>query len=103
MTTPTVNQDMTGKVAFVTGAASGIGRVTALAFARQGADVVVADIDQQGNQDTAAKIEKLGSRALALGCDVTRSEDVQAALNKAVQTFGAPGLRLQQRRRRAAT
>jgi NAD(P)-dependent dehydrogenase (short-subunit alcohol dehydrogenase family) len=82
------NGNLGGKVAFVTGAASGIGRATALAFARHGANVVVADIDQQRNEDTARTIEDLGGQALAVACDVTRSEDVQAALNKTVQTFG---------------
>ena len=49
---PNTRGNLHGKVAFVTGAASGIGRATALAFAREGANVVVADIDQRGNQDT---------------------------------------------------
>jgi NAD(P)-dependent dehydrogenase (short-subunit alcohol dehydrogenase family) len=79
---------LAGKVAFVTGGASGIGRVTALAFARQGATVVVADIDAQGSQDTARMIEDLGGQALAVGCDVTRGADVQAALTKTVEAFG---------------
>ena len=78
----------TGKVAFVTGAANGIGRATALAFAREGANVVVADISEQGNQETARTIEELGGRALAVRCDVTRAEDVKAALDKAVEAFG---------------
>ena len=81
-------QDFRGKVAVITGAASGIGRATALAFARQGANAVVADIDQQGNQDTVRMIEDLGGQALAVGCDVTRGEDVRAALNQTVQAFG---------------
>jgi NAD(P)-dependent dehydrogenase (short-subunit alcohol dehydrogenase family) len=85
---PAENRDLAGKVAFVTGAAGGIGRVTALAFARRGADVVVADIDHRANQDTAGMIEDLGGRALAVACDVTRSGDVQAALTTTVQTFG---------------
>jgi len=72
----------------VTGAASGIGRATALAFARQGANVVVADIDHHGSQDTARMIENLGGQALAVSGDVTRSEDVQAALTKTVERFG---------------
>ncbi len=47
-----------GKVAFVTGAGTGIGRATALAFAREGANVMVVDISEQGNQETARMIEK---------------------------------------------
>jgi NAD(P)-dependent dehydrogenase (short-subunit alcohol dehydrogenase family) len=77
-----------GKVAFVTGAGSGMGRTTALAFAREGASVVLADVSDQGNQETARMIEELGGRALAVGCDVTRSEHVEAALNQAVGAFG---------------
>lgn len=82
------NENFTGKVAFVTGAANGIGRATALAFACEGANVVVADISEQGNQETARLIEELGGRALAVKCDVTRSEDVKTALDKTIETFG---------------
>jgi NAD(P)-dependent dehydrogenase (short-subunit alcohol dehydrogenase family) len=82
------NEDYTGKVAFVTGAASGIGRATALAFAREGASVVVADISEPSNQETAHMIEELGGRAIAVRCDVTRTEDVKAALDKTVEAFG---------------
>jgi NAD(P)-dependent dehydrogenase (short-subunit alcohol dehydrogenase family) len=77
-----------GKVAFVTGAASGIGRAGALAFAREGASVVGADVSEQGNQETARMIEKQGGRALAVRCDVTRADDVKAALAKTVAAFG---------------
>jgi NAD(P)-dependent dehydrogenase (short-subunit alcohol dehydrogenase family) len=80
--------ELAGRVAFVTGAASGIGRITALAFAREGADVVVADIDQQGNQGTATMVEDRGGQVLAVTCDVTRGEDVQAALARTVEKFG---------------
>jgi NAD(P)-dependent dehydrogenase (short-subunit alcohol dehydrogenase family) len=78
----------TGKVAFVTGAGGGIGRAAALAFARERAGVVVADVSEKHNQETARMIEKQGGRALAVRCDVTRAEDVKAALDKAVETFG---------------
>jgi NAD(P)-dependent dehydrogenase (short-subunit alcohol dehydrogenase family) len=78
----------TGKVAFVTGAASGIGRAAALAFARAGASVVVADVSEQGNQETARMIKQQGGRALAVQCDVTRAEDVKAALEKTLAAFG---------------
>ena len=82
------NGNFTGKVAFVTGAASGIGRATALAFAREGASVVAADVSEQDNQETARMIEELGGRALAIRCDVTRAEDVNAALDTTIETFG---------------
>ncbi|MCS6847882.1 MAG: SDR family oxidoreductase [Anaerolineae bacterium] len=77
-----------GKTAFVTGGASGIGRATALAFARAGASVVVADVSEQGAQETARLIEEIGGQALAVRCDVTRAEDVKAALDKTIETFG---------------
>jgi NAD(P)-dependent dehydrogenase (short-subunit alcohol dehydrogenase family) len=76
------------KVAFVTGATSGIGRATALAFAYQGANVVVADVAAEGNQETARMIEQAGGQALAVPCDVTRGDDIKAALQAAVERFG---------------
>ena len=85
---PNTNRSLDGKVAFVTGAASGIGRATSLAFAREGTNVVVADIDQRANQETVRMIEDLGGQALPVNCDVTRSEDVQSALTKTVERFG---------------
>jgi NAD(P)-dependent dehydrogenase (short-subunit alcohol dehydrogenase family) len=85
---PNENGSFAGKVAFVTGAANGIGRAAALAFAREGAGVVVADVSEQGNQETARMVEEAGGRALAVRCDVSRAEDVKAALDKAVEAFG---------------
>jgi NAD(P)-dependent dehydrogenase (short-subunit alcohol dehydrogenase family) len=74
--------------AFVTGASSGIGRATALAFGREGASVVVADVATDGNQQTARMIEQAGGQSLALSCDVTRGDDIKAALEAAVERFG---------------
>ena len=84
----TMNGSFKGKVAFITGAANGIGRAAALAFAREGASVVIADVAEQGNQETARLIEEAGGRALAVRCDVSRADDIKAALEKAVEAFG---------------
>src|SRR4051794_29507198 len=76
------------KVAFVTGATTGIGRATALAFAREGASVVVADVATAGKEETARLIEQGGGRALAVTCDVTRRDDIADALRAGVERFG---------------
>src|SRR3954451_9424059 len=86
--TQNLDGKLAGKVAFVTGAANGIGRAAALAFAGEGASVVAADVSEQGNRETARMIEELGGRALAVRCDVTREEDCRAALDKTVEAFG---------------
>ncbi len=80
--------DFVGKVVFVTGAANGIGRATALAFAREGASVVAADVADEPNQETVGMIEAQGGRAVAVRCDVTQVEGVKAALAKTVEAFG---------------
>jgi NAD(P)-dependent dehydrogenase (short-subunit alcohol dehydrogenase family) len=85
---PSEKGSFAGKVAFVTGAANGIGRAAALAFAREGVSVVAADLSEHGNQETARMIEEAGGRALAVKCDVSRDNDVKAALEKTVETFG---------------
>src|SRR5438270_6862721 len=82
------NGNYSGKVAFVTGAGGGIGRAAALAFAREGASVVVADVSEKENQQTASIIKEQGGQALAVRCDVTRVEEVKAALEKTVEGFG---------------
>jgi NAD(P)-dependent dehydrogenase (short-subunit alcohol dehydrogenase family) len=81
------NGKFTGKVAFVTGAGGGIGRATALAFAREGSNVVVTDVSEQNLQETARLIGELGGHALAVRCDVTLPEDVKSALNRTIETF----------------
>jgi NAD(P)-dependent dehydrogenase (short-subunit alcohol dehydrogenase family) len=82
------NGTFKGKVAFVTGAAGGIGRTTAIAFATDGANVVVADVSQKGIQETVCLIEEAGGKALAITCDVQKSEDIKKALDETVKTFG---------------
>jgi len=80
-----------GKVAFVTGGgtAGGIGRATALAFGREGANVIVTDVDLNAAAETARLIEEApGGAALAVACDVTRSADVTAALRAGIERFG---------------
>jgi NAD(P)-dependent dehydrogenase (short-subunit alcohol dehydrogenase family) len=77
-----------GKRAIVTGAASGIGRATAALFAAEGAGVVLADIDAAGAEAAAAAIVAAGGRAVAVACDVTRSDDCLRAVETAVSTFG---------------
>jgi NAD(P)-dependent dehydrogenase (short-subunit alcohol dehydrogenase family) len=77
-----------GKVAFVTGAANGIGRAAAVAFAREGASVVVADVSEEGSRETVRLVEGHGGRAVAVRCDVTKAADVKAALARTVEAFG---------------
>src|SRR3954470_15168654 len=77
-----------GKSALVTGAASGIGRATALAFAREGAWVAAADLTLEAAQKTVAAIEAKGGQAVAIACDVTDDAAVQAMVAAAVAAFG---------------
>lgn len=77
-----------GKVAFVTGAGSGIGRAAALVFAREGASVAISDIHKGRAEQTAHMVEERGGKALAMPCDVSRDDDVRAAVEKTVQAFG---------------
>ncbi|KOU69085.1 oxidoreductase [Streptomyces sp. MMG1533] len=82
------NADFTGKAAFVTGAGSGIGRATAVAFARASARVALADLSEDGLRESARLVEEAGGQALALTCDVTSEDDVKSALDDTIQAFG---------------
>jgi NAD(P)-dependent dehydrogenase (short-subunit alcohol dehydrogenase family) len=83
-----MEMDFTGKVAVVTGAANGIGRATALAFAKSGAKVVVVDRDTAGGQATAGIIRQQGGESQFVAADVTRSADVQNYVKAALDAYG---------------
>jgi len=76
------------RVAIVTGAASGIGRAIALALGREGASMVIGDIDLAGGEKVALEVRDLGSRSLAVKTDVSRSAEVNAMVEKAIAKFG---------------
>ncbi len=76
------------QVAFITGAGSGIGRATALAFAQQGASVVVTDVSEAGGHQTVAAIKQAGGEALFVPCDVAHHEQIDAAVQATVQQYG---------------
>jgi NAD(P)-dependent dehydrogenase (short-subunit alcohol dehydrogenase family) len=77
-----------GKVALITGAASGIGLATAEVFCREGAAVTLVDTQGQPAEETAARLRRDGRRALAVTADVTRAEQVRRAVERSVQEFG---------------
>jgi len=77
-----------GKTIVITGAASGIGRAAALIFAREGANVVCADLNEAGVKDTAAQVNAKGSQALAIKLDVTKRAQVNDTIKRAIDAFG---------------
>jgi NAD(P)-dependent dehydrogenase (short-subunit alcohol dehydrogenase family) len=79
---------LTGKRALITGAASGIGRATALLFAREGAAVAVVDVDEAGGQAVAEMIRGEGGQAVFVHCDVTQAEDCRRAVQRTVDELG---------------
>jgi len=83
-----MEKSMSGKVALVTGAASGIGRGTAQLFAQKGAKVTVADIQVENGEETVELIRKEGGDAIFVKTDVSKTEDVAAMVAKTVEKFG---------------
>src|SRR3984957_18790845 len=77
-----------GKSAIVTGAGSGVGRVSAVRFAQEGARVVVADINLDNAKEAVREIESAGGSAVAVGVDVSDEEQVQAMIAAAVDQYG---------------
>jgi len=79
---------MKGKVAMVTGASSGIGRATALMFAREGAKVVVSDVDVTGGEQTANIIKKAGGESFFVKADISQADQVENVVKKTGEAYG---------------
>lgn len=82
-----MDTSFSGKTVLITGAGSGIGKATAIAFGKMGANVVVADI--QESSDTLQQIEAFGSRAVFVKCDVSKESEVAAMVEQVVNEFGS--------------
>lgn len=82
-------QPMAGRVALVTGGASGLGRATSLCLAAAGAHVVVADIDDQGASVTVEQVRKAGGKATSVHLDVTDSQQVDRVVDETAATYGS--------------
>ncbi|NDZ11771.1 3-hydroxybutyrate dehydrogenase [Variovorax sp. WS11] len=76
------------KVAFITGSASGIGKEIAILFAQEGAKIVIADLNKQAADATAAELKEGGAQAIGVGVDVTSEEQVDAAVEEVAKAFG---------------
>jgi len=77
-----------GKIALITGAASGIGRSTALLFADEGATLVLADVDEEGGPETERLVRERGGTVVFVRCDVTATDQVAALVRECVERFG---------------
>ena len=80
--------DLTGRVAMVSGAASGMGQAMSLAVAEAGADLVLVDINPEGAQITAQQITQLGRKAIVVDCDVSDSAQITSLFEELDQQFG---------------
>jgi NAD(P)-dependent dehydrogenase (short-subunit alcohol dehydrogenase family) len=87
-TEDTMKGELEGSVALVTGGAAGIGRAASLAFARRGANVVIADLKVDQGNDVSQSIRRNGGEALFIRTDVSRTDDVERLIGKTVSTFG---------------
>lgn len=80
--------DFSDKIALITGAGSGLGRATAVLFAKQGAKVVVSDINEEGGNETVRLIEEAGGAATFIRCNVSQEEEVNLLVQKVVEVYG---------------
>ena len=80
--------DLSGRIAVVTGAASGLAQAIAIGFAERGVDLVVADINDAGLQETVARIQALGRKAVPVVCDVSEPSQVDHLFNMLDEEFG---------------
>lgn len=80
--------DLSGRIALVSGTASGLGRAMAIGFAEAGADTILADINAEGNQRTAAHIANLGRRAVPVTCDVSDPDQIRAMFARLDREYG---------------
>lgn len=88
-TTPQAEQRLSGKVAVITGAASGVGRSSAVLFARHGAKVVCVDLDEKGGKETVDLISKTNQEAIFVQADVSKAADAKNMISVSEKTFGA--------------
>ena len=77
-----------GKIAYITGAASGIGKEIAIEFAREGASIAIADLNKDAAEAAAAEIAKSGARAIGVAVDVTDEAQVDASVQATIKAFG---------------
>jgi NAD(P)-dependent dehydrogenase (short-subunit alcohol dehydrogenase family) len=83
-----MTKDLSGQIAIITGGASGLGRGSALAFAKKGVHVVLADLDLAGAEETARMVRELGREAIAVQCDVGQDDAFGRLRDAVLQRFG---------------
>jgi len=83
---------LTNKIAIITGAAGGMGRASAILFAREGAKVAVVDLEERTARETVDEIRQQGGQAIAIGADITRTDDVKRIAERTVAELGLPNV-----------